>query len=77
MKRVWLNINTGEFSNSWNDSEYPEFDNDVFMYAEIHGWKLIEYTCVNDTDFELCDLMKIVTSDKAKNRQRKKRDRIV
>lgn len=71
MKRVWFNINTGEFSNSWNASDHVAFVEENMELAATKGWKLIEYTCVNDTDFELCDLMKIVTSDKSKNRQKK------
>lgn len=72
MKRVWLNINTGEFSDSWVPSETinnyltPEYINE----STARGWKLIEYNCINDQAFELCDLMKVVTSDKSKNRQK-------
>jgi len=77
MKQVWLNINTGEFSQSWSPEDYKDFLETEIKDANTRGWKLIEYTCLNDTNFELCNLMKIVTSDKAKNRHRKKKDKIV
>lgn len=72
MKRVWLNINTGEFSDSWVLTETLDkvLTQDVIADAATRGWKLIEYNCINDQAFELCDLMKVVTSDKSKNRQK-------
>jgi hypothetical protein len=43
---VWLNINTGEFSNSW-------------IKDITKGWKLIKYRCVNEPLFKFYDKMKI------------------
>lgn len=79
MKQVWLNINTGQFSQSWSPEDYVDdcLSETEIKDANARGYKLIEYTCLNDTNFELCDLMKVVTSDTAKNRQRKKKDKIV
>ena len=57
-KRVWLNVITGEFSNSWNASECPLTPDDI-EYSYTSGYKLIEYECLNDGDFELCNLMRL------------------
>mgnify|MGYP001591353984 CR=1 FL=1 len=63
MKRVWLNINTGEFSNSWQKGEPTDILlnswEDHLTEAAKTGWKLIEYKCVNDPDFELYKAMKL------------------
>jgi hypothetical protein len=64
MKQVWLNINDGKFSNSWpsDDPLRPEmWDNgsDRLKEAARDGWKLIEYKCVNDPEFELYNQMKL------------------
>lgn len=63
MKRVWLNIINGEFSNSWQvggdlDIKFTNWDEEI-KAASKRGWKLLEYTCVNDPDFELYDSMKL------------------
>lgn len=67
MKRyVWLNLNTGEFSNSWDSKNHELLTKggDTWMDAISKGWKLIEYTCLNDETFELYNKMKIVTNTK-------------
>lgn len=63
MKRVWLNIVNGEFSNSWDkdglyDIKYTNWEEEI-KEASKQGWKLIEYTCVNDPSFELYNQMKL------------------
>lgn len=61
LKRVWLNIVNGEFSNSWqaeNDVRYTNYEEEIKEAAK-RGWKLIEYRCVNDPDFELYSQMKL------------------
>lgn len=63
-KYVWLDLNTGEFSNTWDDAEMlkeVEFQLDSLIEAFQHapGWKLIEYTCLSDEAFEFNGLMKI------------------
>jgi len=64
MKYVWLNIHTGEFSNSW-DRELHEktvLKDPIYLEAaKRDGYKLIEYTCSNDDSFEFYNKMKIVT----------------
>lgn len=63
MKRyVWLDLNTGKFSNSWDDEMHKHMDDVTMKSANERNWKLIEYTCLNDASFELYDLMKIVTN---------------
>jgi hypothetical protein len=65
MKRyVWLNVNTGQFTDSWQD--FVIYDNaETFMKeewvkkAKDDGYKLIEYTCLNDEGFEFMNKMKI------------------
>ena len=62
-KLVWLNIQTGEFSNSWCEKEYENID-DCSLAALIKGaskgpWKLIKYECINDEEFELSHMMRI------------------
>ena len=63
LKKVWLNIVTGEFSNSWQsgglyDINYPSFEEECKAASE-RGYKLIEYKCLNDPDFELYSQMKL------------------
>lgn len=61
MRYVWMNINTGEFSNSWPESEHSQFSEYLMNRAKEAGWKLIKYSCENDSDFEFYNLMKITT----------------
>lgn len=63
MKRVWLNIINGTFSNSWDkdsllDIQYSSLEEEMKEAAK-KGYKLIEYTCLNDPDFELYNQMKL------------------
>lgn len=74
MQYVWLNINDGTFSNSWNEGHYPkdkfptvwEYMNDpeTKYDAEKKGWKLIEYSCINDPSFNFYNKMRVVTNTK-------------
>lgn len=61
MKMVWLDLETGEFSDSWE--EYPEnspFGNKTLAEAIPKGtWKLIKYECINEKYFEFSHRMKI------------------
>lgn len=64
MKRqVWLNLQTGEFSNSWLKESLSEGTLEFVMNQskepELSHWKLIEYECLSDQDFEFCNLMKL------------------
>lgn len=65
-KCVWLNIETGEFSNSWEvdsngDSiKFPAPKLDLLKGFPINSkWKLIQYTCHSDSEFEFSHLMKL------------------
>lgn len=67
-KQVWLNLVTGEFSSSWSPEKEQEWLGEK-MYNEMMekqiktanetNWKLIEYECVNDPNFEFYGMMKI------------------
>jgi hypothetical protein len=63
MKYVWLNLNTGEFSNSWNEEQHKETEGawteESIDNATKSGWKLLQYSCLNDPSFELYDRMKL------------------
>jgi len=63
IKQVWLNMNTGEFSNSWDKpNEISHLHNFLLegrQNAKESGWKLIEYTCLNDDEFKFYNQMKL------------------
>lgn len=54
---VWLNIATGEFSNSWTEEEQERAK--VQADPERPHWKLIKYACVNDETFMFINRMQI------------------
>lgn len=64
MKRyVWLNLLTGEFSNSWTDEDM-KFTNDAIETLnkdkdKFEGWKLIEFNCISDPEFTFTRHMKL------------------
>jgi len=65
-KMVWLNIETGEFSNSWDDKEYDGTDagstcsrEQLIKDAGKGPWKLIKYECLNDEDFDFYNAMRL------------------
>ena len=63
-KYVWLNIATGEFSDSWTEEMMLEHFKNYNWENDIRdGWKMIEYKCLNDKDFNFYNLMKIVTNN--------------
>lgn len=62
---VWLDLNTGEFSNSWDEEEQRKYvDEDLIKMSAERGWKLIKYTCITDDNFIFYNKMKIVTNTK-------------
>lgn len=66
-KRVWFNVNSGEFSNSWNKGEFGDDWVDSLLSGQSHiheGWKLIEYECKNDDSFSFYNWMQVFTSKK-------------
>lgn len=63
LKKVWLNIVTGEFSDSWQsggilDIKFSNYEEECKAASE-RGFKLIEYKCLNDPGFELYSQMKL------------------
>ena len=58
-KRVWLNINTGEFSNSWDAEDKLPYDIETLKIQARDGCKLIEFTCLNDENFVFTQHMKL------------------
>lgn len=63
LKKVWINIIDGKFSNSWQsggilDVKFSNYEEEL-KEASTRGWKLIEYECLNDPDFELYNQMKL------------------
>jgi hypothetical protein len=65
MMYAWLNLETGEFSNSWTEEEhkrvFDEFDKKTLKehFKGYPQWKLIRYECVNDKDFKFVHHMKL------------------
>lgn len=52
---VWLNIQTGAFSDSWDEETHKKFlsDKDIEdLTKDKPEWKLIAYECISDTNFE-------------------------
>jgi len=61
-KYVWLNLTTGEFSNSWSEEEMKKYGPIMQDDSELGPktqWKLIEYTCISDPDFHFYNMMKL------------------
>lgn len=56
---VWLNINDGKFSNSWDEETHLLVDDEMLEIAERDGWKLIKYQCLTDEKFEFYNRMVI------------------
>lgn len=54
-KYVWLNMETGKFSNSWVDED----DLETLIDFKDSTWKLIKYSCLNDDDFEFYKMMRL------------------
>lgn len=49
---VWINLNKGEFSNSWDEQTHKLLSKKLLDEIALRGWKLIKYQCLNDEDFE-------------------------
>ena len=75
MKYVWFNINTGTFSNSWNEEDHKKYVSaGMLQEAKDQNLKLIQFNCLTDENFEFFNLMKIVTNtDETKKNGKKKR----
>jgi hypothetical protein len=59
---VWLNINNGEFSNSWNEEDQKYVSEESMERAREDGWKLIKYQCLTDDNVQFYNMMKVITS---------------
>lgn len=66
LRYVWLNIATGEFSDSWQESDFSIDTNQLIADAikttkpdERASWKLIEYSCLTDGDFQFDKNMRL------------------
>lgn len=66
MKYVWPNLNTGEFSNTWDQKTMDAVgvgeDEATLRKSAQSGWKLIKYECLNDESFEFYNMMKVITN---------------
>ena len=77
MKYIWLNMETGVFSNSWSEEEHLKYlsDKDIIEGYQknpewkLIEWKLIQYQCINEPTFDLYNRMKIVDISHDKNNQ--------
>ena len=59
---VWLDIETGKFSNSWTEAEHQKYftDRDLEEHHKTHPtWKLISYESLSDKEFMFTRLMTI------------------
>ncbi|MBF84525.1 MAG: hypothetical protein CL489_08630 [Acidobacteria bacterium] len=60
VRQCWLNIETGEFSKSWFKGEFGNTVESILSDNSIDiKWKLIEYSVLNDKDFEFMDCMRL------------------
>jgi hypothetical protein len=58
----WLDMKTGKFSNSWSEEDHQKYLKDVDFLnqgKERPDFKLIEYTCLTDPNFEFIHHMKL------------------
>lgn len=56
---VLLDLNSGEFSNSWTQEEFDLYEHLIIPIQIKDGCKIIKYTCLNDSEFEFMDKMKL------------------
>lgn len=65
IRYCWLNLETGVFSNSWDEATHKELGTDQIINTITTAsktFKLIKYECLNDDNFEFYNLMKVVTN---------------
>lgn len=60
-KYCWINLHTGEISNSWDNTLYNPnaMTPDLLAIARDKGMVYIEYKCLNDDSFEFYPQMKL------------------
>lgn len=56
-KYVWLNMDTGKFSNTWDQKDQDAY-NPLESRSE-DSWKLLKYSCLTDEGFEFYNQMKL------------------
>lgn len=59
VKYVFLNPETGKFSNSWHEGDHKHITDEALAQATKDNWKLIKYECLNDDNFEFMNQMKL------------------
>lgn len=65
IRYCWLDLETGVFSNSWDENATNDYINQKMINditLKNSPFKLIKYECLNDDNFEFYNLMKIVTN---------------
>ncbi len=58
-KYVWLFLDTGEFSNSWDEETHKLVDEQMIQSAKERNVKLIKYQCLTDDTFEFYRMMRL------------------
>ena len=65
-KFAWLNLTTGEFSNTWTEEDMKHKDDylrELIQYSNTPYdgsiWKLLSYECLNDDGLEFFNCMKL------------------
>ena len=59
-KYVWLNVITGQFSNSWDEITHKmSIGNEIKSDEFDKRWKLIKYQCLTDNNFEFYNQMEL------------------
>jgi hypothetical protein len=61
-KYVWLNISTGEFSESWDQKMQDMVGDDIIetnIMLNHTQWKLIKFKCLTDEKFVFTKHMKL------------------
>jgi len=56
---VWLDMNTGKFSNSWDEEMQKTLNEDDFKIANTKNFKLLKYQCLSDENFEFYNMMRL------------------
>ena len=57
---VWLSIQDGTFSNSWDEETHKKhIDEGIMKIASENNMKLIKYQCLTDENFEFYNQMKL------------------
>lgn len=66
---VWLDLLTGEFSNSWSEEEHQKYITDNGANGAEHHSYFNNLKCLNDDKFEFYNLMQVTTKRKKKKKK--------